>query len=187
MSDVTRLLDAAAAGDRQAASDLLPLVYDELRKLAATRMAAESPGHTLDATALVHEAYLRLIGGENRPSWEHRRQFVAAAAEAMRRILIDHARRTRAEKRGGHRDRVPLDGLPSLDHPTDWLQVDDALGQLAVLDTGAAELVRLKVFGGASVEEVADLLGVSRAAAYRDWAFARVNQSRRSFLGPRGR
>jgi len=174
MSEVTRLLDAAAAGDRQAAADLLPLVYDELRTLAAARMAAESPGHTLDATALVHEAYLRLIGGENRPRWEHRRQFVAAAAEAMRRILVDHARRTRAEKRGGHRGRVPIDGLPSPDNPTDWVQVDDALGRLAALDPGAAELVRLKVFGGASVEEVAELLGVSRAAAYRDWAFARA-------------
>jgi RNA polymerase sigma factor (TIGR02999 family) len=175
MSDVTRLLEAAQAGDRQAAADLLPLVYDELRKLAAARMAAEVPGHTLDATALVHEAYLRLVGGENRPTWEHRRQFVAAAAEAMRRILIDHARRVRAEKRGGGRDRVPLDAIPSLaDDPTDWAQVDDALDRLTALDPGAAAVVRLKVFGGASVEEVADLLGVSRASAYRDWAFARA-------------
>src|SRR6476619_1445091 len=113
MSDVTHLLEAAASGDRKAAADLLPLVYDELRTLAAMRMAAESPDHTLQPTALVHEAYLRLIGGENRPTWEHRRQFVAAAAEAMRRILVDHARRVRAEKRGGDRDRVPIDGLPA--------------------------------------------------------------------------
>ncbi|HEY3788261.1 MAG TPA: ECF-type sigma factor [Urbifossiella sp.] len=174
MSDVTRLLEAAAAGDRRAAADLLPLVYDELRKLAAARMAAEAPGHTLDATALVHEAYLRLIGGENRPAWEHRRQFVAAAAEAMRRILVDHARRGLAEKRGGNRGRVPLDDLPSPDDPADWVQVDDALARLAAIDSGAAEVVRLKVFGGASVEEVADLLGISRASAYRDWAFARA-------------
>ncbi|QDU21743.1 ECF-type sigma factor [Urbifossiella limnaea] len=175
MSDVTRLLVAAQAGDRQAAAELLPLVYDELRRLAAARMAAEAPGHTLDATALVHEAYLRLVGGENRPTWEHRRQFVAAAAEAMRRILVDHARRARAEKRGGDRGRVPIDGLPAAaTDPTDWAEVDDALGRLAALDAGAAAVVRLKVFGGASVEEAADLLGVSRATAYRDWAFARA-------------
>ncbi len=105
VADVAHLLEAAQAGDRQAAADLLPLVYDELRKLAVARMAAEAPGHTLDATALVHEAYLRLIGGENRPTWEHRRQFVAAAAEAMRRILVDHARRVRAAKRSWLRFR----------------------------------------------------------------------------------
>jgi RNA polymerase sigma factor (TIGR02999 family) len=175
MSDVTRLLEAAQAGDRQAAADLLPLVYDELRKLAAARMAAEAPGHTLDATALVHEAYLRLVGGENRPTWEHRRQFVAAAAEAMRRILVDHSRRVRSEKRGGDRHRVPLDAIPSLvNEPTDWVQLDDALDRLAVLDPVAAEIVRLKVFGGASIEDAAEMLGVSRASAYRDWAFARA-------------
>jgi RNA polymerase sigma factor (TIGR02999 family) len=175
MSDVTHLLDALTAGDRQAAAGLLVLVYDELRKLAAARMANERPDHTLDATALVHEAYLRLVGGANRPTWEHRRQFLAAAAEAMRRVLVDHARRVRAGKRGGHRDRVPLDGLPSAaGDPTDWVDVDDALRRLAALDPGAAEVARLKVFGGASVEEAADLLGVSRASAYRDWAFARA-------------
>jgi RNA polymerase sigma factor (TIGR02999 family) len=173
MSEVTRLLEAATRGDKQAAAELLPLVYDELRRLAAARMAAERPDHTLNATALVHEAYLRLVGGENRPAWEHRRQFLSAAAEAMRRILVDHARRVRAEKRGGHRDRVPLDGLPSAD-ASGWVEVDDALDRLAALDPGAAELVRLKVFGGVSVEAVADLLGVSRASAYRDWAFARA-------------
>ena len=176
MTDVTRLLEAANRGDRQAAAELLPLVYEELRRLAAVRMAAERPDHTLDATALVHEAYLRLVGGANRPTWEHRRQFLAAAAEAMRRILVDHARRVRAEKRGGNRDRVPLDGMPSptSSSPTDWVDVDDALGRLAALDAGAAEVARLKVFGGVSVEEAADLLGVSRASAYRDWAFARA-------------
>ena len=176
MTDVTRLLDAAHGGDRQAAAELLPLVYDELRKLAAARMADERPDHTFNATALVHEAYLRLVGGANRPTWEHRRQFLAAAAEAMRRILVDHARRVRAEKRGGSRDRVPLDGLPSATagDPTDWVDVDDALGRLAALDSGAADVARLKVFGAASVEEAADLLGMSRASAYRDWAFARA-------------
>ncbi|QDU21932.1 ECF-type sigma factor [Urbifossiella limnaea] len=175
MCDVTRLLEAAQAGDRQAAAELLPLVYDELRRLAAARMAAEAPGHTLDATALVHEAYIRLIGGENRPTLEHRRQFVAAAAEAMRRILVDHARRVRAEKRGGGGARVPIDDLASpADDPTDWVQVDDALERLATLDPGAAEIVRLKVYGGASVEDAAELLGLSRASAYRDWAFARA-------------
>lgn len=175
MSDVARLLEAATRGDRQAAAELLPLVYDELRRLAAARMAAERPDHTLNATALVHEAYLRLVGGANRPTWEHRRQFLSAAAEAMRRILVDHARRVRAEKRGGHRDRIPLDGLPSASEDTaGWVEVDDALERLAALDPGAAELVRLKVFGGVSVEEAADLLSVSRAAAYRDWAFARA-------------
>jgi RNA polymerase sigma factor (TIGR02999 family) len=175
MADATQLLDAAAAGDRLAAAELLPLVYGELRALAAARMAAERPDHTLDATALVHEAYLRLVGGANRGRWEHRRQFVAAAAEAMRRILVDHARRTRADKRGGDHRREPLDDLshPHAD-PTDWVQVNDALERLAAADPGAAELVRLKVFGGASVEEAADLLGVSRAAAYRDWTFARA-------------
>jgi len=175
MPDVTRLLDAATAGDPRAAAELLPLVYEELRKLAAARMAAERPDHSLNATALVHEAYLRLVGGANRPTWEHRKQFLAAAAEAMRRILVDHARRLRAEKRGGHRDRVPLDGLASpAGDASGWVEVDDALDRLAALDPGAAEIVRLKVFGGVSVEVAADLLGVSRASAYRDWAFARA-------------
>jgi RNA polymerase sigma factor (TIGR02999 family) len=176
MSDVTRLLDAAAAGDPRAASELLPLVYDELRKLAAARMAAEAPGHTLDATALVHEAYLRLVGGTNRTHWDHRRQFLTAAAEAMRRILIDHARKRRADKRGGTRTRVELDDLPQPggQHETDWVAVDDALARLAAEDPAAAELVRLRLFAGASVEEAADLLGVSRTTAYRDWAYARA-------------
>src|SRR3954451_7518023 len=109
MSGVTRLFEAARAGDRTAAADLLPLVYDELRRLAAARMAGERPDHTLDATALVHEAYLRLVGGTNRSTWDHRRQFFAAAAEAMRRVLVDHARATQARKRGGGRDRIDLD------------------------------------------------------------------------------
>jgi RNA polymerase sigma factor (TIGR02999 family) len=174
MSDVTQLLEAATRGDRQAAAELLPLVYAELRHLAAARMAGERPDHTLDATALVHEAYLRLVGGANRAAWEHRRQFFTAAAEAMRRILIDHARTARAEKRGGRGDRVPLDGVLVPSPTSDWVDVDDALARLAALDPAAADLVRLKVFGGVSVEDAAELLGVSRAAAYRDWAFARA-------------
>jgi RNA polymerase sigma factor (TIGR02999 family) len=176
MSDVTRLLEAAATGDPRAAAELLPLVYDELRRLAAARMAAEAPGHTLDATALVHEAYLRLVGGANRTHWDHRRQFLAAAAEAMRRILVDHARARRAAKRGGTLARVELNDLPQPggEDATDWVAVDDALTRLAAEDQGAADLVRLKLFAGASVEEAADLLGVSRASAYRDWAYARA-------------
>ena len=176
MSDVTRILNAIEAGDPQAASQLLPLVYDELRKLAAARMASERVDHTLDATALVHEAYLRLVGGGNRATWSHRRQFFAAAAEAMRRVLVDHARSHRAGKRGGGRERVPLDEFADSAGTTDidWLVIDDALAKLAVEDATAAELVRLKLFAGLSVEESADVLGISRATAYRDWAFARA-------------
>jgi len=176
MSDVTRILNAIEAGDPQAASQLLPLVYDELRKLAAARMASERVDHTLDATALVHEAYLRLVGGGNRATWSHRRQFFAAAAEAMRRVLVDHARSHRAGKRGGGRERVPLDEFADSAGTTDidWLVIDDALGKLAVEDATAAELVRLKLFAGLSVEESADVLGISRATAYRDWTFARA-------------
>jgi RNA polymerase sigma factor (TIGR02999 family) len=176
MSDASRLLDAIEQGDPQAASQLLPLVYDELRRLAASQLARERPDHTLDATALVHEAYLRLVGGANRTHWNHRLQFVSAAAEAMRRILVDHARKKRAEKRGGGRGRVALEEVaqPHAEEPIDWLIVDDALESLARQDSAAAELVRLKLFAGLSVEEAAELLGVSRATAYRDWAFARA-------------
>jgi RNA polymerase sigma factor (TIGR02999 family) len=176
MSDVTRILNAIEAGDPQAASQLLPLVYDELRKLAAARMASERVDHTLDATALVHEAYLRLVGGGNRATWSHRRQFFAAAADAMRRVLVDHARSHRAGKRGGSRERVPLDEFADSAGTTDidWLVIDDALGKLAAEDATAAELVRLKLFAGLSVEESAGVLGISRATAYRDWTFARA-------------
>ena len=175
MNDVTHVLSAIEQGDPQASERLLPLVYDELRRLAAQKMAQEMPGQTLEATALVHEAYLRLVDVEQAQHWNGRGHFFAAAAEAMRRILVDHARRARAEKRGGRRARVPLDDLPSpAADPTDWVQVEESLHRLAALDAGAAAVVRLKVFGGASVEEAADLLGVSRASAYRDWAFARA-------------
>jgi RNA polymerase sigma factor (TIGR02999 family) len=176
MSDVTRVLSAIEQGDPKAAEQLLPLVYEELRHLAALKMARERPDHTLNATALVHEAYVRMVGGANRVTWKHRRQFFAAAAEAMRRVLVDHARSFRSRKRGGDCERVALDNLADTGaaDPADWIIIDDALAKLAVEDATAAELVRLKVFAGLSVDEAADALGVSRATAYRDWAFARA-------------
>jgi RNA polymerase sigma factor (TIGR02999 family) len=172
MSEVTRLLDAAAAGDRKAAADLLPLVYDELRKLAAARMAQEAPGHTLDATALVHEAYLRLIGDQQ---FDNRGHFFAAAAEAMRRILVDHARGRAAAKRGGSRRAViELDRLPATDTDDDILAVHDALDRLAAVEPKVAELVTLRYFGGFTVPEAAELLGVSPRTADAWWAYARA-------------
>jgi len=174
MSDVTRLLDAAAAGDRKAAAELLPLVYAELRRLAAVRMAAEGPGHTLDATALVHEAYLRLLGGQH---FDGRRHFFFAAAEAIRRILVDHARAKQAIKRGERPARADLnpDHLPAqvLD-PDRWLDLDEALSRFANIDPVAADLAKLRVFGGLSVEEAGDALEISRATAFRLWTYARA-------------
>jgi RNA polymerase sigma factor (TIGR02999 family) len=176
MSDVTRLLDAAAAGDRQAAADLLPLVYDELRALAAARMAAEASGHTLDATALVHEVYLRLVGGGDRPGWDGRGHFFAAAAEAMRRILVESARRKDTLKRGGGRGRAELDlaRLADPGRPDEVLAVDEALAALAAADPQAAELVKLRYFVGLSVPEAAQVLNVSTRSAERLWAYARA-------------
>jgi RNA polymerase sigma factor (TIGR02999 family) len=177
MSEITRLLDAAASGDQMAAAAILPLVYDELRRLAAIQMVNEPAGHTLDATALVHEAYMRLAGRSDQPNWEHRRHFVVAAAEAMRRILVDHARGKSAKKRGGKcRPRVDLANLSLAmpDSMEEWVAVNDALEQLAAEDPGAAELARLKVLAGTSVEEAGDILGISRATAYRDWTYARA-------------
>jgi RNA polymerase sigma factor (TIGR02999 family) len=172
MSDVTRLLDAAAAGDRQAAANLLPLVYDELRKLAAARMAAEAPGHTLDATALVHEAYLRLVGDQH---FEGRGHFFAAAAEAMRRVLVERARRKKLPKHGGGRRRVELNEAHRvLESSDDLLLLDEALDQLSAEDATAVEIVKLRLFAGLSVEEAADALGLARATAYRHWTFARA-------------
>ena len=176
MSDVTRLIDAAAAGDPRAAADLLPLVYDEMRALAAARLAEERPGQTLQTTALVHEAYLRLVGGDPARRWDGRGHFLAAAAEAIRRILIDAARRKLRDKRGGGRRRVELDAAAPAP-PADaeqLLALDDALTKLATLDPEAAGLVRLRYFAGLSVEDAAAALGVSRAGAYRHWAFARA-------------
>jgi RNA polymerase sigma factor (TIGR02999 family) len=173
MSDVTQLLEAAAGGDLHAADRLLPLVYDELRKLAAAKMQNERPGHTLDSTALVHEAYLRLVGDQQ---FNGRGHFFAAAAEAMRRILIENARRKRRDKRGGDRRRVNLDAVaPAADDPTDdVLALDEALGLLAAEDARKADLVRLRYFAGLSLEEAAECLGVSRATASREWAYARA-------------
>ena len=172
MPDVTRLLDALAVGDRRAAADLLPLVYDELRKLAAARMAAENPGHTLDATALVHEAYLRLVGS---PSFESRSHFLRAAAEAMRRILVDHARGRVADKRGGHRQRVPLDeAVRWAESPGHILALEDALTRFAVEEPRKAELVVMRFFAGMTIPEAAQALGVSVPTAERWWAYART-------------
>lgn len=174
MSDVSRLLEAAQQGDRRAAADLLPLVYDELRKLAASRMAVESPGHTLDATALVHEAYLRLVGDQQ---FDGRGHFFAAAAEAMRRILVDAARAKRADKRGDRRARADVDPDLLADSGVDpdrWLDLDEALNRFEGIDPTAAELVKLRVFGGMSVEEAGDVLGLSRATAFRTWTYARA-------------
>jgi RNA polymerase sigma factor (TIGR02999 family) len=175
MSDVTRLLDAAAGGDPHAAVDLLPLVYDELRKLAAARMAAEAPGHTLDATALVHEAYLRLVGGAQPQDWNGRGHFFAAAAEAMRRILVENARRKKRLRHGGDLQRVELANEPAGHDPeTELLELDDALSKLAAEDPPAADLAKLHVFAGLSIEEAAELLGLSRATAYRHWNYAKA-------------
>jgi len=177
MADVTRLLDAAAAGDSRAAAELLPLVYDELRKLAAARLAAEKPGQTLDPTALVHEAYLRLVGPDgDGPAWAGRGHFFAAAAEAMRRILINRARDKGRQKRGGGRRRIDLDHLcdPAAAPADDLLDLDDALDRLARSYPQAAELVKLRFFAGLSLDEAATALGLARRTADRQWAFARA-------------
>jgi RNA polymerase sigma factor (TIGR02999 family) len=176
MPEVTRLLDAAAAGDRRAAAELLPLVYDELRKLAAARLADEAPGQTLQPTALVHEAYLRLVGPADATRWENRGHFFAAAAEAMRRILVDAARRKRREKHGGDRHRVGLDAVPAPDPDSrdDLVALDAALTRLAAEDPQAARLVELRHFGGLTGPGAAAALGLSPRTADRVWAFARA-------------
>ncbi len=178
MSPVTQLLDAAAAGDPRAAADLLPLVYDELRRLAAGRLAAERPGHTLQATALVHEAYLRLVGPDCGPGWTGRGHFFGAAARAMRQILVDAARAKGADKRGGGRGRVSLDAAAAVAAPAgppadDLLALDDALTRLAADHPAHARLVELRYFAGLSVEDAAAALGVSAATAKRQWVYAR--------------
>lgn len=176
MPDVTRLLDAAAAGDRKAAADLLPLVYDQLRNLAAVRMAAESPDQTLQPTALVHEAYLRLIGPADELRWENRGHFFAAAAEAMRRILVEAARRKKTDKRGGGRQRIDAEtiALAAPEDDDDLVAIDAALDQLAALDPIKAELVKLRYFAGLTIEQAASTLGISAATAKRYWTYSRA-------------
>jgi RNA polymerase sigma factor (TIGR02999 family) len=176
MSEVTRIMSAIEGGDPRAADQLLPLVYEELRKLATQRLAREKPGQTLQATALVHEAYLRLLNHERGQDWNSRGHFFAAAAEAMRRILVDNARRKRRPKHGGDQKRVPLDAiaLPVDDRFHDLLALDDALTRFAGQDPLKAELVKLRYFAGLSVEESAACLGISSITAKRYWAVARA-------------
>jgi RNA polymerase sigma factor (TIGR02999 family) len=177
MSDVTRILSAIEQGDPNAASQLLPLVYDELRQLAAHRLAHENPGQTLQPTALVHEAYLRLVGGEHEAHWDNRGHFFAAAAEAMRRILVENARRKGRHKRGGDRTRRDLDAAEQVAVPEireDLVALDEALTKLASVDPQGAQLVQLRYFAGLSIPEAAETLGVSPRTADRLWAFARV-------------
>jgi RNA polymerase sigma factor (TIGR02999 family) len=176
MSEVTRILSAIEQGDPHAAEQLLPLVYDELRILAAQRLAHERPGQTLQATALVHEAYLRLVGANQGGNWDNRGHFFAAAAEAMRRILIDRAREKCSEKRGGGRKRLDIDSLhlATTAGPDELLALDEALVKLARHDPAAARLVELRYFAGLTVDEAGKALGISTATAYRDWNFARA-------------
>ena len=173
-SDVTRLLQAVRAGDRDAGDQLVVAVYDELRRMAAGVMHGERAGHTLQATALVHEAYLRLLGSE--PAFENRAYFFGAAAEAMRRVLIDNARRKKAEKRGGDRERVTLSDVVanSSDGDLDVLALNTAIEELTREDERLAEVVKLRYFVGLSIEETADVLGTSPATVKRDWTYARA-------------
>lgn len=176
MSDVTQVLSAIEQGDQKAADQLLPLVYEELRKLAAQRLAAEKPGQTLQATALVHEAYLRLVDVEKVQQWNSRGHFFAAAAEAMRRILVDQARRKKSQKHGGTLDRQPLEDVeigtpqPSID----LLAVHDALEKFERVDKGGADLVKLRYYAGLTLPEAAAALGISTSTADRQWAYARA-------------
>jgi RNA polymerase sigma factor (TIGR02999 family) len=173
--DVTRIMERAQKGDSKAAAELLPLVYDELRKLAAAKMSRERPDQTLQPTALVHEAWLRLVGNENQ-EWSGRAHFFGAAAEAMRRILVDRAREKMALKRGGNLGRIAIDAVELASPMPDdkLLAVDEALDRLATVDTRAAEMVKLRFFIGLTQEEAANELGVSLATAERVWGFARA-------------
>jgi RNA polymerase sigma factor (TIGR02999 family) len=176
MVDVTRMLTAIEQGDPHAAEQLLPLVYDELRRLAAEKLAREKPGQTLQATALVHDAYLRLVDVEKLQRWDSRGHFFAAAAEAMRRILVEQARRKGRQKRGGERTRLDLDEVDAacVANPEEMLLIDEALDRLAQEDREAAELVKLRYFAGLSVAEAAECLGISRSTAYEHWTYARA-------------
>src|SRR4051812_1826526 len=177
MSDVTSILSQIEQGDPVAAEQLLPLVYDELRKLAAAKLAQEKPGQTLQATALVHEAYVRLVGrDEQGKSWDNRGHFFAAAAEAMRRILVDSARRKKADKRGNDPARKDLHGieLAAAEVPEDLVALDQALVELSATDKAAADLVHLRYFAGLSIPDAAEALGISPRTAARLWAYARA-------------
>jgi RNA polymerase sigma factor (TIGR02999 family) len=177
MNEVTRILNAIEQGEPRAAEELLPLVYDELRKLAAGHMANEAPGHTLDATALVHEAYLRLVGPVGGRNFASRQHFFAAAADAMRRILVDSARRKQALKRGARPKHLSLDPpqlvAPAVDADS-WLDLDEVLTAFEKVDAAAAELAKRRIFGGLSVEEAGESLGMPRATAFRVWTYARA-------------
>ncbi len=176
MRDVTQILSASEQGDPHAASQLLPLVYDELRRLATQRLAHQTPGQTLQPTALVHEAYLRLVGDSAEKRWDNRGHFFAAAAEAMRRILVENARRKRSDKRGGGLVRHDLDDVqlaaPELDE--ELLALDEALDRLTAKDPIKAQLVKLRHFAGLTIEEAAQVLGISMTTANRYWAYARA-------------
>jgi RNA polymerase sigma factor (TIGR02999 family) len=176
MFEVTRVLSAIEQGDPRAAEQLLPLVYDELRKLAAARLAQEKPGQTLQATALVHEAYLQLVGKDQSQSWDSRGHFFGAAAEAMRRILIQNARRKNAAKRGGGGARLDLDAaaLAVDSAPLDLLALSEAIDLLAAEDPSAAELAKLRIFAGLSVDEAGSALGIPHTTAYRQWTYAQA-------------
>lgn len=176
MSEVTQILSRLDEGDPHASEELLPLVYHELRKLAQSRMAAERPDHTLQATALVHEAYVRLVRSDEDVSWQSRGHFFSAAAEAMRRILVESARRRNRLKREGRLERQALDDLPveAESGGVDVLAIDESLSKLAELKPDVAELVKLRYFAGLTVSEAADALGVSRATADRHWTYART-------------
>jgi RNA polymerase sigma factor (TIGR02999 family) len=176
MSDVTHILSAIDQGDREATDQLLPLVYDELRRLAAQRLAHEQPGQTLEATSLVHEAYIRLVDVQKPQNWQGRRHFFAAAAEAIRRILVERARRKRSLKRGGDLDRQQIDEaiIAAPETPDDLLGLDEALQKLAKTDPNAAELVKLRYFTGLTVKQAAEMLGVSPRTADHLWAYARA-------------
>ena len=175
MKDVTRILGAIEQGDANAAEELLPLVYEELRRLASQKMSQEAPGHTLQATALVHEAYIRLVG-PNAPSWSSRAHFFAAAAEAMRRILIENARRKQRLKRGADRRKVDLDDIDiAIEGPSiDLIALDEALSKLAKEDPSAADLVKMRFFAGLTLDQVAAVMGISRRTADRNWAYAKA-------------